>query len=520
MSHYSGSISRVKITEKMILTGLFLCVLFSCGTAMLPPLEVVSCSIENNTIFIEFSLSPDFSSLKDGLSVTEDGKKLEGKLSVLGNKAQFAPTYGIQENRDYIIRIEAGTEDGRGHSLMEAFEYKHSTRGNLSTLAVEIVIVQNSLPIQLEFSQAVDKESLEKGLRISPDFEYFLEYYNENRCVRVVPKKQLENNQRYIVSLDSSVMDIHRNSLPKEVAKSFYYQKDLHPLELTFRVSQQEVENMGIVQLAPSEWTYLEFTKDVNLDQVSSFIFLEPVEHSTIAPPLEIVGDYKGGRGLKLRPKWSSNENEAWGKSWRLVVQPGIEDTGGNTLEIERGITLAYTLEKFRPPQFLGALMTNLEGQQDLQVVFSPSNPFSPMELSPESYPSVQQTLPITVELNLFFKVSSEAAGMDRFSLMEHTLLSATNDCCELTLKRLEDANITDTAIYEDFLLLKNKLRDFDGELQADGGDSGKIVTVSFQLELLNKDQGGLVMLELAPETSDSLGNKLGKTSICRVNKL
>lgn len=520
MSYYSDFINGIKIIKGMVLMGLFLCLLPSCGTIMLPPLEVVSCSVENNTVFIEFSLPPDFSSLKNGLSVTEDGKKLEGNLSVLGNKAQFVPTYGIQENREYIIRIEAGTEDGRGHSLMETFEYTHSTRDNLTTLTVEIVVVQNSFPIQLEFSQAIDKESLENGLRISPDFDYFLEYYNGNHCVRVIPKKQLENNQRYIVSLDSSVMDIHRNFLPKEVAKSFYYQMDLNPLELSFKVSQQEVEHGGTVPLAPDEWIYLEFTKDINLDQVSSFIFLEPVGHSTIASPLEIVRDYKGGRSLRLRPRWNSDENEAWGKSWRLVVQPGIEDTGGNALESEQEITLAYTLEKFRPPEFLGALMTNLDGEQDLRVVFSPSNPFSSMVLPPETYPSVQETFHSTVELNLFFKVSSEATGMDEFSLMEHTLLSAANDCCELTLKRLEGAGIEDTSLYEDFLLLKKELPEFNQELQVDSGNSGKIVTVKFQLELLNKNQRGLVTLELAPETSDSLGNKLGKTSICQVNKL
>ena len=148
MSYYSDFINGIKIIKRMVLMGLFLCLLPSCGTIMLPPLEVVSCSVENNTVFIEFSLPPDFSSLKNGLSVTEDGKKLEGNLSVLGNKAQFVPTYGIQENREYIIRIEAGTEDGRGHSLMETFEYTHSTRDNLTTLTVEIVVVQNSFPIQ------------------------------------------------------------------------------------------------------------------------------------------------------------------------------------------------------------------------------------------------------------------------------------------------------------------------------------------------------------------------------------
>ena len=109
---------------------------------------------------------------------------------------------------------------------------------------------------------------------------------------------------------------------------------------------------------------------------------------------------------------------------------------------------------------------------------------------------------------------------MDEFSLMEHTLLSAANDCCELTLKRLENAGIADTSLYEDFLLLKKELPEFNQELQVDSGNSGKIVTVKFQLELLNKNQRGLVTLELAPETSDSLGNKLGKTSICQVNKL
>ena len=73
----------------------------------------------------------------------------------------------------------------------------------------------------------------------------------------------------------------------------------------------------------------------------------------------------------------------------------------------------------------------------------------------------------------------------------------------------------------------KNQFQEFMAELEGFGeeisseiADSTSLVMVSFQVELLNRDNSGLVSLELEEAVADSLGNKLGKTVLCQVNKL
>ena len=142
MCNFSGFKIIKKLTSLMLF-GALLWALVSCGTIMLPPLEVTSCKVGTATIVVEFTLPPDLASLEDGLSVTEDGSKMEGKITISGNKAEFTPVYGIKDNYDYVVRIEAGTEDVQGHSLMDTFVYEYSTRSEKASFTVDFLVPES-----------------------------------------------------------------------------------------------------------------------------------------------------------------------------------------------------------------------------------------------------------------------------------------------------------------------------------------------------------------------------------------
>ena len=558
-----GNHSRCKIIKKMtmslmVLGGLLLS-LVSCGTIMLPPLEVTSCEVGTATIVVEFTLPPDLASLEDGLSVTEDGTKIEGKITISGNKAEFTPVYGIKDNYDYVVRIEAGTEDVNGHSLMDTFVYEYSTRTEKAPFTVnflvpeslsqegftenpleaatgenmiggEIHILDEVSSIQLEFSAAVNKKSLEAGLTVTPAFEYFLEYEKNDCFVRIVPKKQLEINQRYVVQLKNSVMDTKRNVLEKDFGWSFFYKLDEIPPEIVFKhaaTSEDAVfeENSSTeitgekLELGLEDWIILDFSEKLDLDAAASLIFLESIDIGVISPSLEIIKDYKNGNRLALRPQWNGKSGDFWGNNWQLVVNAGLEDEAGNKTPEEKRLLLSYTLESQRPLEFLGALLVDTEKQSGFKVCFTPQLPFLAMELDPQFYPNRSEELPSKVELNLFFNLSEKADALNDFSLMESLSLSASNDCCELTVKKLLGQDSSQVC--------KNQFQEFMAELELHGGnvsseiaDSTSLVMVSFQVELLNRDSRGLVTLELEEAIADSLGNKLGKKILCQVNKL
>lgn len=549
-----------KIIKNLVAFSGILFVLVSCGTIMLPPMEVADCQVGAATVVVEFTLPPDLASLENGLSVTEDGSRMEGKITISGKKAEFAPLYGIKDNYDYVVRIEAGTEDVNGHSLMETFVYEYSTRNDTSPFSVEflapeklnheafpeksleaaeaenlvggeIQVFEELSTIQLEFSQPVDKKSLEDGLNITPAFEYFLEYGNNDCLVTVIPQKELEINQRYVISLASSVMDIQRNTLKKDASWSFFYRKDVQAPEISFQqtdktedlVFTEENHPSAVegdnLELALGDWIVLEFSERLDLDEAASCIFLESADTLAIAPTLEIIKDYKNGNRLALRPAWTGNSGNMWGSRWRLVVKSGIKDWAGNKTQGETELFLSYTLEAQRPPVFLGALLVDCEKQSNLRACFSPENPFLSLELDPQFYPNRAEELPSRVELHLFFTLSGETSSLNSVSLMEHISLSASNDCCELTLKKLLDQSAGESC--------KNQFQEFCSELEKLGGNpvpemdqSNSLAMASFQVELLNRNSKGLVTLELGENVADSLGNALGRTVICQVNKL
>ena len=556
-----GNHSRCKIIKKMTMSlmvlGWLLLSLVSCGTIMLPPLEVTSCEVGTATIVVEFTLPPDLASLEDGLSVTEDGTKIEGKITISGNKAEFTPVYGIKDNYDYVVRIEAGTEDVNGHSLMDTFVYEYSTRSEKAPFTVEFLVpeslsqegfTENPLErapgdnviggeihildevssIQLEFSAPVEKKSLEAGLTVTPAFEYFLEYEKNDCFVRIVPKKQLEINQRYVVQLKNSVMDTKRNVLEKDLGWSFFYKLDEIPPEIVFKhaaTSEDAVfeENSSTeitgekLELGLEDWIILDFSEKLDLDAAASLIFLESLDIGVISPSLEIIKDYKNGNRLALRPQWSGNKGNFWGSNWQLVVKAGLEDEAGNKTPEEKRLLLSYTLESQRTLEFLGALLVDTEKQSNLKVCFSPQHPFSTMELDPQFYPNRSEELPSKVELHLFFTLSEKAASLNDFSLMENLSLSASNNCCELTVKKLLGQASVEAS--------KNQFQEFVAELEGLGEEvslepAASVVLVRFQVELLNRDSRGLVTLELEEAVADALGNKLGKKVLCQVNKL
>ncbi len=558
MCNFSGFKIIKKLTSLMLF-GALLWALVSCGTIMLPPLEVTSCKVGTATIVVEFTLPPDLSSLEDGLSVTEDGIKIEGKITISGKKAEFTPLYGIKDNYDYVVRIEAGTEDWQGHSLMDTFVYEYSTRTEKAPFTVDFLVpeslrqegfTENPLEtapgknmiggeihvldevstIQLEFSASVEKKSLETGLTITPAFEYFLEYEKNDCLVRLVPKKQLEINQRYVVQLKNSVMDTKRNVLEKDMGWSFFYKLDEIPPEITFKhaTSTENIlfeensitEIVGdTLELGLEDWIILDFSEKLDLDAAASLISLESLDMGVISPSMEIIKDYKNGNRLVLRPQWSGNSGDFCGSHWQLVVKTGLEDEAGNKTEVEKVLFLSYTLESQRPLEFLGALLVDTEKQSGFKACFSPQHPFLSMALDPQFYPNRSEELPSKVELHLFFSLSEKADVLNDFSLMENLSLSASNDCCELTVKKLLGQDSSQEC--------NNQFQEFLAELELNGGNvsseiaaSTSLVMVSFQVELLNRDSRGLVTLELEEAIADSLGNMLGKKILCQVNKL
>ena len=101
----------------------------SCAQWLLPPLRVLSCSLEEERggLFFRFSASPKEESILKAFSMTEDGRRLEGRFVFAGEETRFYPVNGIGEGRTYRVSLSTVAEDRQGNSLEEDYHREFFT---------------------------------------------------------------------------------------------------------------------------------------------------------------------------------------------------------------------------------------------------------------------------------------------------------------------------------------------------------------------------------------------------------
>jgi len=482
---------------------LFPAIILSCGMWLLPPLEIVSISTENN-ITIVFSSQPSEVSIKKAFSLTEEGQTVSGSFLFNNKTVIFIPLNGLRVNHEYNITISTIAEDERGNSLLRDFEYRFFTKTD--TTAPQILNItpanENDLTIAPEkititFSKPIDTVSFERALSISPSITHVLEWNTENSVVDIVPIRPLVGGTRYTITINTTLTDIYRNALLTTFRSTFLYGLDRDPPEAivswetpngTSDSLVPDIVNQGI----PSDSFFvIEFDKQVLIDAIVGFIQITPPIGFTVTP--DLVSRQSARITLNQKPEWSKN--------YTLRLRSGITDTFGNRIEEDIFFPLVFNTEKHRPVTFVGGVLKN-----NLEYAFiNSTTDFSSITLDVIHFNPTNQT-PVTTELYYAFRISDEAASISLISAMQAISITTTNACAFISIRTMNFLTPADPEFDAIYAML-----DDNGE--------GKLSIIKMTIDIENTENRGFIIFSIRNDISDNFGNTMVDSINITLNK-
>jgi hypothetical protein len=484
---------RVQRPVRALQTVLLLSLLNSCAQWLLPPLKVLSCSLEEGGAFLRFSASPQEESILKAFSMTEDGTRLEGRFSFKGEEIRFYPVNGIRGGRVYKISLSVTAEDRQGNSLEEDYYCEFFTKGETGAPSVtEILPADGSVlaeapkEILIRFSEPVDSVSFEEALRISPSPDYVIQWDPDCREALIRPVKPLSLGTRYTISISTALLDRSRNGMVIPFTSSFFLGNDRSAPELSLEwvnaSGQGPLTGGGgpNVNLPLDAEFDISFTRNVEIESLGAYI--------EIRPSLGI--SVKAERDSRVRARLSFTRNPAWGESYTLIVRKGIGTEGGWATGEDQSFLLVFDDPRFMPPRFLrGFLDIRTE-----KKILSEETDFDSLNLDPAIFKPVTGGTEAT-ELCMVFAVSQEAGSLAPSSAMDAFSISAGNGCAYISIKKLR---VLDEVSY--------RASPFnDSGLEA--GTGRKLCALVYGLEIENTQQRGLIVFSMRSSLKDLLGN-------------
>ncbi|GMO12395.1 MAG: hypothetical protein Ta2A_22090 [Treponemataceae bacterium] len=345
----SHNVLRSVLSALLCVSPIFM----SCTDLFFPPLEVVRVthSIENDAfgkenlcVKVIFSNAIDKNALEKAFGVSADGSKLGGTLAINGETVDFTAFADFDSCAKYELRITAEAEDTRGLSMQGDYVQILRQRTDWVAPAIaEINFFYDSArtPPQKEylyilFSKPVTKKSLQKAFSVSPSADFLFEFTAAGDMQEVIayPASPLQKGKRYEITISTELSDMSGNTLNNDFRWTFVYGEDLSQgsyVPLTFQLFLAD-KNARPVRLLRQNWNntniasnstlVLQFSRQINLDSLSSFISVTPKTTIMVTPDRE-------------------NKNKAvirfpdgldWQKKYQLTIKEGIQDDYGNTI--------------------------------------------------------------------------------------------------------------------------------------------------------------------------------------------
>jgi hypothetical protein len=490
---------------KAILTLIPALILSGCAQLLLPPLRVLSCSLDDNIpgdgVLIRFSAVPTEASILKAFSMSEDGKGLEGKFSFGGRELRFFPVNGISAGREYVISISTVAEDERGNSLEKEYRRVFFTKTDLEAPNItaifpadESILSEYPEDIRLFFTEAVDPNSLEKALQISPSISYAIHWEADHREARILPLKPLSWGSRYTVSVSTSLQDPSRNTMIAAFSSTFLLGNDRSAPDISLtRHKTGTVLNKGEINSGlPLDAEFdITFSRDVGIESLAGFVEVRPSLGISVSPE----------RDSRTNASIRFTQRPVWGNTYTLIIRKGIDAVGGGKTEADLLFPLVFDAPEFMPPKFIRGFFRN-SGEN---LVLSNERDFDFLSLNPVDFPTTGTAVP--TEICFVFSVSPGTA-ISAASAMEAFSINTYNNCAYISIKTLR---ILNEASYRGSNFN-------DPTLNA--GNGKDLSAVIYGIEIENIDRNGLILFSVRSSLKDLLGNSLGEDIKITWNKI
>lgn len=210
---------------------------------------VDNASTGKNALFrIDFDKKMDPSFTKTALSITPS---INGTLSMGNNNSQlfFTANETLLPDTEYHINVTTNARDAYGNSLLDQYIRFFRTSINSGYPIVSSIIVKTGgiypacgginsdiltgsvidacegnpdyNPIVVTFSEPMDKITTEDAFSISPSFDGYFLWANNNSMMTFNPSNKFTYGQRYIVEIATSAEDIQGQKLQSKVRGTF-----------------------------------------------------------------------------------------------------------------------------------------------------------------------------------------------------------------------------------------------------------------------------------------------------------
>jgi hypothetical protein len=482
----------------ILLTGL----LPGCAPWLLPPLRVLSCSLDNDAgeyVLVCFSVPPQEASLRKAFSLDEDGKNLEGSFSFDREKLWFYPVNGIKSGREYTVTMSTVAEDKQGNSLEKEYRTVFFTKTDreaplISTVfpGDESTLTEAPAEILFSFSEPVDPLSFDKALQISPAASYIIQWDAAYREASIVPVKPLTMGTRYTLSVSTALQDPSRNSMALPFSSTFLLGDNRAPPH--FALTWQNAEETGPLVsggknagLPPDAEFIITFDRDVGIESLAGFLEVQPSLGISISAE----------RDSRVKARIRLTQQPVWGSAYTLIIRKGIAATGGGETEENQMFPLVFDATEFMPPQFLRGFFKN-------GMVNQAIGDFEFLSLDPLEFP-IAGTIPTDI---CFVFTVSEGSALSPASAMEAFSISVNNTCVYISIKTFR---VLDEAAYRG--------SDFnDPYLEA--GNGKDLCALIYGLEVENNNREGLIIFAIDTSLKDLRNNALGADIKITWNKI
>lgn len=498
---------------KVILITFLIFILFSCGSYLLPDLEIKTFLYDSEKIQITFSESPTPQSVYNSFTLLEEGEHCDGIYKFGGKTVFFYPDGGIKEKYDYVFSIEPSCETSDGNSLESRFIISFSTRNERKTPEIISIIPSNeqecSKPpekIEITFSEPIDISSFEKALSITPSIEYILDVSDSEDKVFLILESPLDFNKDYKISISTELMDKNRNKLLRPFNSIFSLTKKYSKPNLFCTV----YNNKSFY----SECSVGENLKSVPTDAKIKINFDEEMALSSISSDITVIPRLSFTISKdEINNKWIeiSLKDPEWGKTYLIDLSDSIKDIYSNSIEKNIVYSLTFDNEAYRLPEFIeGYLQTGnwSDGQIDSDdyLIICDSTNYSYLSLEALQYP-----LEHTVEsvLYLVFSSSSESNGLNIYTLMDNFSISCTNSNSAFIIKKISKFDTSEFQNYPLSNIITQNVTD----------STLKLSIVKYDLEITNSINSGIVQFIIDSGIQDSIGNESIKKYTYKYNK-
>ena len=244
------------------------------------------------SVWIEFSAEMERSVTEAAFSLAENGGVTEGRFSwsKSGRRVSFLPATPVRVARSYTLRVTTEAEDLFGNSLDRELNAGFST--GVESVAPRVlsispangaVLADPFTTVEIEFSEAMHRESFYRAFSIAPDLDGAIAWSPGDRIVSFTPVAPYAPGTDYEIRLESDATDASGNSLLDSVVLGF--RSPAQPLlEVTSvarmsdggSLSDESVTFLDPMDVEKDDSFRLNFSRSVPIDRRRGIITLAP----------------------------------------------------------------------------------------------------------------------------------------------------------------------------------------------------------------------------------------------------